>query len=179
MGYLTGEEFQDLQNFGKTLEKKQNEYSERTSKERQGSKEKFLLLLNKPKDNLNAQKLKYFVIKISKRIIFTKMRLTKHGEFFFFKIQKMKRIKIEIPKQQKNYVKCYCLIEKRKQKRNKTIIVRKRIPMKINIEDIGPARSGLGNLIHLTFESGIYYNHRKTTADHKLKESLWDFKLKN
>ena len=179
MGYLTGEEFKDLQNFGKTLEEKQNQYSERTSKERQGPKEKFLLLLNKSKDNLNAQKLKYFGIKISKRIIFTKMRLAKHCEFFFFKIQKMKRIKIEIPRQQKNYVKCYRLVEKGKQKRNKTIIIRKRIPMKINIGDIGPARSGLESLIHLTFESGVYYNHRKTTADHKLKESLWDFKLKN
>ena len=175
---MSGDEFKDLQNFGKTIEDKQNDKVEVEQNIKKDLQNVFRKSQEK-KVSFDTQKTKYFFKKISKRIIFTKIRLVKYGENVYFKIQKLKKIRVNFPRQQKNYVKCYRLVEKRKQRRNKTIIVRKRVPFKIGLETLGHGRSDLENLIHLTFESGVYYNtHRPTTKDHKLKESVWDFKLK-
>ena len=104
--------------------------------------------------------------------------MKKHSGFLFFKTQKIKQIKIKFPKDQ-SYVKCYRLVEKRKNRRNKVIIIRRRIPFKIDIGDLVPQKDDLEQLIHLTFESGVYYTHQKrTTDDHRLKDSIWDFKTK-
>ena len=168
---MSDEEFQDLQNFGKTIEKIQNVKKDIKVELKQKEIKKIKIF--------DKEKLGYFVKKIFKNMIFTKIRLAKHCKNLFFKMQKLKKIKNVSLKRQKNYVKCYRLVERRKQRRNKTIIVRRRMPFKIGFEDIGLGRSDLENLIHLTFESGVYFNtERPSTSDHKLKESVWDFKIK-
>lgn len=175
---MSGDEFKDLQNFGKTIEDTQDDKVEVDQNIKKDLPNVFRKSQRK-KICFDTKKIKYFFKKISKRMIFTKIRLVKCSENFYFKIQRLKTIKISFPKRQKNYVKCYRIVEKRKQRRNKTIIVRKRVPFKIDLENIGQGRSDLENLVHLTFESGIYFNTcRPTTKDHKLKESVWDFKLK-
>lgn len=164
---MSDDEFKHLQNFGKTIEK---QIVEKPKKKKDDEKifPKF-----------DKRKIKYILKKLSKRIIFTKIRFKKHRDSLSYKKYKLTNFKITFPKKQRNYVKCYRLVEKRKQRGNTSIIVRKRVPFKIDISELGSTKTDLEHLINFTFESGIYYNKQKITIDdHKLKRSVWDFKIK-
>lgn len=164
---MANEEFDDLQKFGKTIKK-----------ENINNKQK-----NSFVKNINKEKIHYFCKKIYKRLIFTKIRVKKYCQKLAFSvdtfIRKISKTNISFPNwfKQKDYIKCYKLRERRKIRKNKTIIVRKRVPYKLKREHIGPAKTNLENLVHLTFDSGIYYHsYKPTTKNHKTKESIWDFK---
>ena len=163
---MSDDEFKHLQNFGKTIENQ----SVKEPKE------------SKPKNNFSfkfdKKKINYNFKKIYKRIIFTKIRLKKHIDGLNFKKIKLPKVDISIPKTKKNYVRCYRIIEKKKQRRNKITIVRKRVPFKIDFSELDASKTDLDDLFSFTFESGLYFNRQKTTENHKLKSSIWDFKIK-
>jgi len=95
---LSGDEFKDLQNFGKTIEDKQNDKVE----VEQNIKENLQNIFRKSQEkkvSFDTQKIKYFFKKISKRIIFTKIHLVKYSENVYFKIQKLKKIRVNFPRQ--------------------------------------------------------------------------------
>jgi len=172
---LKEDEFSDLHKFGKTIEEKQN-------KKHDDSNLYNLKNLNIEKKQIkikiiNKEKIKYLSKKIFKRMVFTKIRFNKNFETIFFLFQKLRNYKKRILNNNAKKIRSYHLVEKTKKRRNKVIIIRKRVPYKINIEEFGKPKDDLDQLISFTFESGIYYTHKKnTTSNHKFKKSIWDFK---
>ena len=160
---MSDDEFRNLQNFGKTIETKV-------------VKEPIKKKTKKPQIKLDKNKVKYAFKKISKKFIFLGIRLKKHKDNIHFRIIRLPNL--NFPKRKKDYVKCYRIVEKKKQRGNKNIVIRKRVPFKIDISQINSSKTDLEHLITFTFESGIYFNRQKTTEDHKLKPSIWDFKIK-
>lgn len=150
---MPNEEFNDLQNFGRTIKRRKK------NKTKEKHKNIFIIKIK----SFDKEKIKYFFKKIYKRLIFTRIRLKKYRQKLSFLvddlIRNISKTKISLPSfsKQKNYVKCYKLVEKRTRRRNKIIIVRKSVPYKLKREYIGPSKTNLENLVNLTFDSGIYY----------------------
>jgi len=183
---LNEDYFKDLINFGSSIEKK--EVNQR--KKLRGSSKKSKNHYSRP------NKIKPWIVAkktIKKLVSFVdeKSECLRDG---FFKVFLRKRKKLSVIKKTvkknnwrhvlnfsdgKKFVTGYKLVEKKKQRGNKIVITRKRVRVKINKDDVGPPNGDLQDLIHLTFESGLYYHRENTNYfNHGLKKSIWDFKIK-
>ena len=81
------------------------------------------------------------------------------------------------PKQKTHRI-AYKIVETRKQRRNKMIIIRKRVPFEYNHLVLQPKKTDLGALFYLTFKEDNATETRPE-AYTRLKDSVWDFPIKN
>ncbi|MEF8847577.1 MAG: hypothetical protein V5A68_00380 [Candidatus Thermoplasmatota archaeon] len=179
---MDGDDFKELQKLGSSIQRQRERQKEKT-KLRQKISLKIRDLKKYFKNILRKENLVYLSKKIRKRITFAKIRLSKKFENISFLSSKIsKRINLfkknlkEKKYRKKKYVKGYKLVEKRKKRRNKVVIIRKRVPVKINKRHIGPSKQ-LKDLMDITFNPKVYYFHKEKQkkAYEKLKESIWDF----
>ena len=131
-------EFKDLQNFGKVLEKKPEKNNSKKifvkGKRSRSIKIKPIFLF------LGKKGLKAFK-KFLKLIVLA-------GHWSYKKISS-----VELPRF-KNKNKCYKIVETKKQRRNKMIIVRKRVPFEYHTTDLSSNPTNLGTLYYLSFKEG-------------------------
>jgi len=99
---------------------------------------------------------------------------------FVYRIRLWKRNRMLIS--QKNQIelkKGYRLVETCKQRRNKKVIIRKRVLVPFETQKIKPGKADLGALFYLTFnvdEKG--QQETRPEAYTRLKDSVWDFPVK-
>jgi hypothetical protein len=156
---LNADEFQELKKFGTGIEKTNQE-----------------IIKKEPKKKIN---LKNFLRKIYKLIISffrwlhikTKSTLIKIKNWLAFK-KDLRKIKKSIRFRYKRKDLGYKIVETKKQRGNKTVITRKRVPFYF---DINSYKSELNNI------SGIFYLSEKdknaATSEYCyfVKKSIWDF----
>jgi len=157
---LSDNEFKDLQNFGKVIEKKPENNTKVIVKEKKNFYKQLKPVFSyiKKKTLILATKLLKYTI-IASKGIYKKIKSTK------------------LPKlRTQNYA--YKIVETKKQRRNKTIIVRKRVPYKYDHLGLNPKKSNLGTLFYLSFKEDSN-QETKSEAYTRLKDSVWDFPIKN
>lgn len=171
---MSDNEFKDLQNFGKTIEKKPENNKKIIVKEKKNYSKQFKPILKK--------KLLLFGIKLIKNTIAT-------GEWIHKKIKTIanrikqrnanqKKIKFTKKPKQKIQKNAYKIVETKKERRNKMIIIRRRIPIDYNPLELQPKKTDLGALFYLTFKND---NNQETKSEAYtiLKGSVWDFPVEN
>ena len=85
--------------------------------------------------------------------------------------KKIKSAKLPI---KKNQNKCYKIVETKKQRRNKIIIIRKRVPFEYNPLELNSKKANLGTIFYLTFKEDSN-QETKSEAYTIIKDSIWDF----
>lgn len=164
---MNANEFQDLQEFGTNIEKTTEEETKKEPKQKNSLK----FLVNcfvKKCYILFISFIKWFYIK-------TRSAFIKIKNWFVFK-RDLKRINrnIKIKANKKGY--SYKIVETKKQRRNKTVIIRKRVPFYFDVNSYKP---GLNNI------NGVFYlsEKDKNTVDSEyclfVKESIWDFPIQD
>ena len=170
---MSDNEFKDLQNFGKTIEKKPENTKKIIVKEKENYSKQF-----KPIFSILKKKVLVFGIKLIKNTIAT-------GEWTHKKIKTIvnrakqrntlpKKIKFTQKPKQKIQKNAYKIVETKKERRNKTIIIRRRIPIDYNPLELQPKKTDLGALFYLTFKNDNA-QETKHEAYTILKDSIWDF----
>ncbi len=151
---MNANEFQELQKFGSNIEKITDEIVKKEPK--------------KKNYNLLISLIKWIYIKIQSSFI-------KIKNWFVFKIDpKMIKRNFKIKTNKKVY--SYKIVETKKQRGNKTVIIRKRVPFYF---DINSYKSGLNNF------DGVFYlseNDRNVIdSEHYffVKKSIWDFPIED
>ncbi len=153
---MSDNEFKDLQNFGKTIEKNSENKEKIIVKEKKNhSKQikKILIYLGKKTYNLTKILLKYSI---------------STGRWINIKIKSAK-----LPRK-KNQNKRYKIVEIKKQKRNKIVIIRKRVQLEYNKISQNSNKAKLGKIYYLTLKDE---NNQVTKQEAYtiLKDSIWDF----
>lgn len=155
---MSEKEFKDLQNFGKTIEKN----SENTEK----------IIVKEKKNHL--KQIKKILIHLGRKTYNGAKILLKYsistGGWIYIKIKS-----ITLPRKKKQY-KCYKIVEITKQKRNKIVIIRKRVQFEYNKFTQNLNRAKLGKIYYLTLKDG---NNQETKQEAYtiLKDSVWDFPI--
>ena len=158
---MTDDEFKELNTFGEKIEKKTNNKNdlkrEETKVDKKVKKQNIIILLRKIKKSIFVY-FRFFLIKM--------FLLSKNIKLFFYK--KIGNISF---KNKRNIG--YKIVETKKQKRNKVIITRKRMPITIS------------NLSKNKIKKPCIYYYKinlekktKVKKYSKLKDSVWDFPLK-
>jgi len=174
---LSDNEFKDLQNFGKIIEKKPEKNTKVIVKEKKDFSKKF-----KPVFSILKKKVLVFGIKLIKITIAT-------GEWIRKKIKTIvnrakqrnahrKKIKFAQKPKQKIQKSAYKIVETKKERRNKTIITRRRIPIDYNPLELQPKKTDLGALFYLTFKNDNA-QEANPEAYTRLKNSVWDFPIQS
>lgn len=152
---MNANEFQELQKFGSNIEKITDEIVKKEPKK----KKNYTLLISL---------IKWIYIKIKSSFI-------KIKNWFVFKIYlKIFKRNFKIKTNKKVY--SYKIVETKKQRGNKTVIIRKRVPFYF---DINSYKSGLNNI------DGVFYlseNDRNVIdSEHYffVKKSIWDFPIED
>lgn len=169
---MSDNEYKDLQSFGRTIEKKQ----EIKTKE----KKSFIQTI-KPAIIYFKKVAKIVVIKLWKITFTISKWIYKKIKRVATKIKTRKQYRRKIrfvmqPRQKKQKI-AYKIVETKKQRRNKIVITRKRIPFEYNPLEVQPKKTELGALFYLTFK-GDDAEETKPEAYTRLKESIWDFPIK-
>jgi len=170
---LSDNEFKDLQNFGKTIEKKPENTKKIIVKERKDFSKKI-----KPIFSILKKKVLVFGIKLIKNTIAT-------GEWTHKKIKAIvnrakqlnahpKKIKFTQKPKQKIQKNAYKIVETKKERRNKIIIIRKRVPFKYDPLEPYHKKANIGTIFYLSFK-GDNDIETKSEAYTILKDSIWDF----
>ncbi len=168
------EEYSDLNKLREQFEKKPNIEKKEIKKPNRIRK-------NRSTKDYTLQKSLIFTKKYSKKIFRNIFLITKKITKTTIKIVKIKieNAKKEIEEFNKfnREKKAYKIVETKKEKRNKIIIVRRRVPIEKKI-----------NLKKLNFNPQIYYYQlkpeenkiceKKIIGHTRLKESIWDFPMK-
>ena len=153
---MSDNEFKDLQNFGKTIEKK----PEDTKK-----------IIVKEKRNLSTQ-IKPIILYLKKKTLNIVIRLIKYimatSKWTHKKIKSIEFLKHNTQK------KVYKIVETKKQRRNKIIIIRKRVPFKYDPLEPYHKKANIGTIFYLSFK-GDNDIETKAEAYTILKDSIWDF----
>ena len=171
---MNEKELKDLQLFGNTIEK--------PVKKIEKSNNIIFIKPNKNKSNnitvcdikKNTCKIIY---NISKKFIlyitaFTKKIFTTI-QIFYIRIKNKKKLSYN----HKNK-KTYRLVETCKKRKNKTIIIRKRISVPYYNPVIYPKKSDIGTIYYVSLKDNDKVQQKtKTEAYTKLKDSLWDFRV--
>jgi len=162
---LSDNEFKELQNFGKNEEKIVDK--NKITVDYKTVIKKFLVFLIN-----NFKKIIYFLIKETK-LLFNFLNLFLK-EYF----NKRKKKKIIIKYKLKDPVFGHKIVEIKKQRRNKTIIIRKRVPFFYDTKNIQPKINKNAALFYMALKTDKNGNHetKPETYTH-LKESVWDFPI--
>ena len=168
--------------FGNKIEKKPEIHQKKTKNNRNDSRKikpiaeytskKFIRFLRTKIPVINSKLLK--IIKAAGRGI------KKKTISFVYRICLWKRNRIVISqKRQIELKKGYRLVETCKQRRNKTIIIRKRVLVPFEAQKIKSGKTDLGALFYLTFKADEKdQQETRPEAYTQLKDSVWDFPVK-
>ena len=164
---MSKDEFEDLKNFGKTIEIKPKQKK---------VEDKNQLVIKKTKFEIKKF-LKVILVKICKALILFFKKLLE-GSYRLSSEIKRKYENWNIKKQSQSN-KCYKIVETKKQRRNKVIIIRKRVPAKYVSNNLVTKDPNIGALFYLSIkdkeDGGIETSSENYTS---LKESVWDFPIK-
>ncbi|MCJ7571176.1 MAG: hypothetical protein MUO82_04800 [Candidatus Thermoplasmatota archaeon] len=164
---MNANEFQDLQKFGTNIEKITDEIIKKEPKKKNNLKYFFKCFLKKIY-TLLISFIKWMYIKIKSSFIKIKNWLLFKRDLRIIK----RNFKIKTNK--KGY--SYKIVETKKQRGNKTVIIRKRVPFYF---DINSYKSDLNNI------NGVFYLSEKdrNVVDSEycffVKKSIWDFPIED
>lgn len=164
-------EFSDLEKFGKVLEKPSVENSPK-------EKKKGEVLPKKDLKKLALKILKSlwrFVKILAKK---TKDFLVKIFVFLKTKRQIRRRYKEVIKRNKKSNNVSYKIVETKKQRGNKTIIVRRRVPSYFDIKNPIPKTHLMGSIYYLSLDKDSE-NEVRNASYTILKKSVWDFPIED
>lgn len=161
---------QDLQKFGQNIENRRTKNSDKKVKAKHYKSKKLIEYIK------NLKKKRYGAItKLSKIIIAGAQQMNKQLYSIIGQIRQWQQIRstyLQVRQRQCVQYPCYKLVETRKQHRNKTIIIRKRVPVNINDKS-------QQTIFRLPSDLCENYNseNKETTGKH-LKKSIWDVPVK-
>lgn len=183
---MDDKEFKDLQLFGKTIEKKPVDHTKNIK-----NNKNHLMQIKKVNNSKSKKHLKLlcyktcvFIHKLPKNVktIFMKLKeknLELKNTRYIKKIHKKKTL-IACKKNDSEIKKVYRLVETCKKRRNKTIIIRKRLLVPLKTYYMQPGAIDTPALFYLTFkDTDECKNVVKPEAYTILKKSIWDFPVKN
>ena len=178
--FLSHNEFQDLKHFGKSIEISKEKHPKTKAVEKTKLRKKLKSIFEKHKiKNINfgmkkiSKRTLILLIDISLAIKTTYGRLKETTYISFYLWNEKRKIKVAKISSKKEKI-AYRLVETRKQRGNKTIIVRKRIPIRMNGNNF--------NLHKVTFDStldsvsGSEKDHVKTSSGGP-RASIWDITI--
>ena len=161
---------QDLQKFGQNIENRQKKNSDKKVKAKRYKSKKLIEYVK------NLKKKCYGAItKLSKITIAGAQQANKQLYGIIRQIRQWPQIRstyLQVRQRQCVHYPCYKLVETQKQRGNKTIIIRKRVPVKFN--------DGNQQTI-FRLPSGLcedYNSENKETTGKHLKKSIWDMPIK-
>ena len=172
---MDNDEFNDLEKFGKVIEKPPEENA----------------IKEKKKENISSKKnFKKIALKIFRILFYFAKRLTfkfkklllNIFEFFKTKREIRNRYKAVVKKHRKRKDISYKIVETKKQRGNKTIIVRRRVPSYFDTSSlVVKSNNAMGNIYYLSLneESGQENNQIKHDSYTILKKSVWDFPVED
>lgn len=183
---MDDKEFKDLQLFGNTLEKKSTNHTKNIKKNQNNS------IRIKPKSDFN---LITFLEMLKKKAIFLICCLLKIARFilvklkekqacsknrrYLKKLQKRKQSNVS-QKNRGNIKKAYRIVETCKRRRNKIIIIRKRVLVPFESQYIQPTKADIPALFYLTFKDDEQGKQMSRPEAYTiLKKSAWDFPVKH
>lgn len=174
---MSSDEFSDLQNFGKTIDQKPKDDAKKEVKKKKDISEKIRSI---PK--FSARKIIDFTKQLLKCIITIVKCSSKKVKNRFrnshqHKIQKIAVFSKKRPNKIKNST-CYKIVETKKQRWNKTIITRRRVPVGYKTGNMQVKRNNLGALFYLTFKFDETGNQEIKPEEYcTIKKSVWDFPI--
>jgi len=181
---LNDKELQDLQMFGNKIEKNPEIHQEKKTKNNHDHSKKIKPVAKYTFENfirLLRKKIPVIYYKLLNLIRFITKWTKKTTISIIFRIRLWKRNRIAISrKSQIELKKVYRLVEKCKQRRNKTIIIRKRVLVPFETQEIKSGPPDLGALFYLTFKADEKdQQETRSEAYTQLKNSVWDFPVKH
>jgi hypothetical protein len=161
---------QDLQKFGQNIENGQKKNSDKKVKARRHKSKKLIEFIKKLKKKCYGA-----ITKLSKIIIAGAQQTNKQLHSIIRQIRQWQQIKstyLQVRQRQCVQYPCYKLVETQKQHGNKTIVIRKRVPVKLNDRS-------QQTIFRLPSDFCENYNleNKGTTGKH-LKKSIWDVPVK-
>jgi hypothetical protein len=169
---LSSNDFSDLQNFGKTINNK-SKYETKNVKKNKNKKDF---------SEIYFLKLKLFIKQIVKLVVYIIKLSIKKVTISIRKTKKNKTTKpiVKPKKQIKNIEENigFKIIEKKRQRRNKTIITRKRVPINYKLKKSQMREINLCALYYLSIkddETGIQEIDKEKYCS--IKKSVWDFPI--
>ena len=171
---MDSNEFGDLEKFGKVIERPPEKEKVKVKKKVKRNpdvtfKKVSFKILNK---------LFYFVRRVAVKI---KSLFVKLNVILKEKREIRKRYRLAVKRHRKKKDTCYKIIETKKQRGNKTIIVRRRVPACFDTSDLVPKTSSMGSIYYLSLDEesekqNIQVKHDSYTI---LKKSVWDFPIED
>ena len=171
---MSNDEFSDLEKFGKVIEKPPEKEKTRVKK--------------KEKKNVQIDWGKITKSDLSKLFCFLRNIAVKIKQKFL-KLISLIKTKREIRKRYKAIVKRnknrkdigYKIVETKKQRGNKTVIVRRRVPIYFDTSKLVAKPSSMGSIYYLRLdeESKNLENTVKHNSYDILKKSVWDFPIED
>ena len=169
---MNSNEFNDLEKFGKVIEKPPEKD---TIKLKKRVRRNPSISLRKVSANI-SNKLLCFIRDILVKINNILARITK---ILKEKKEIRKRYKIVVKRHRKRKDLSYKIVETKKQRGNKTIIVRRRVPAYFDTSSLVPKTSNMASVYYLSLdeESEKQTTQVKHDSYTTLKKSVWDFPL--
>lgn len=161
---------QDLQKFGQNIENDRKKNPDKKVKARRHKSKKLIESIKKLKKKCYGA-----ITKLSKIIIAGAQQTNKQLYSTIRQIRQWQQIRstyLQVRQRRCAQYPCYKLVETRKQHRNKTIVIRKRVPVKFNDK----SQQTIFRLSSDFCENGNSEN--KETTDKHLKKSIWDAPVK-
>jgi hypothetical protein len=186
--FLSGDNYQELQKFGSNIKEKQKENSKKRAKTRYLIFKKFGRTIKKErivKKEARTKKYKSAISRILKFINTTgqwtnkKLNGTIDRLHHWKKQVRSKSSEIRLNQTKKNPR--YKLVEVRKQRGNKTIVIRKRIPIKYGNGEIKQHQKIVQQTLfdlQFEFDGNCTYETREI-PDRLLKSSIWDMPVES
>jgi len=172
---LDNDEFNDLEKFGKVIEKPSEENTiKEKKKENISSKKNFKKIALKI-----FRALFYFAKRLSLKL---KKLLLNIIEFFKTKRELSSRYKAAVKKHRKRKDISYKIVETKKQRRNKTVIVRRRVPSYFDASGlVVKSNNAMGNIYYLSLNEEPEQENTQIKHDSYtiLKKSVWDFPVED
>lgn len=172
---MDNDEFNDLEKFGKVIEKPPEKNTVKEKKKEVVSSKKY-----SKKIALKILKvLFYFAKRLSLKL---KELLSKTLVFFKTKKEIKKRYKAAVKRHRKHKDISYKIVETKKQRGNKTVIVRRRVPSYFDTSSlVAKPNNAMGNIYYLSLnEESEQENTRIKHGSYTvLKKSVWDFPVED
>ena len=180
---MNDKELQDLQMFGNKIEKKPKISKDKKTKNNHNHSKKIKSVAKytfKEAIRFLRKKIPVITSKLLKIMKAAGRWVKKKTISFVYRIRLWKRNRIVISqKSQIELKKGYMLVETCKQRRNKTIIIRKRVLVPFEAQKIESGKPDLGALFYLTFNADEKDQQgTRSEAYTQLKDSVWDFPVK-
>ena len=171
---MNSDEFNDLEKFGKVIEKPPEQDSVKIKKKVKKNqdinfKTAFKKIFNK------------IFCFIRKNLVKTKKAFVKIKTIIKEKKEIRKRYKLALKRNRKSNDIHYKIVETKKQKRNKTIIVRRRVPDYYDTSILSSKKGHLASIYYLSLEGQSKNENAQVKHDSYtiLKKSVWDFPIED